>query len=190
MATGTTPTQASLAPVPDATLAAGAQDGDVEAFQALIQRHAGLMRAYAARIVGSVSEADDVVQNAFLIAWRQLDTLRDPAAVKAWFMRITSREAYAWVKKRPPEVHLDGYDTTQQERHQPESTAIRNAQLAALSAALDTLTEEQRRCWLLREVAELSYAEIAEEMDTPPSTVRGLLSRARASLTIQMEGWR
>ena len=181
---------AAVSQLPDATLVAGAQDGDVDAFRELIQRHAGLMRAYAARIVGSVSEADDVVQNTFLIAWRQRGTVQDPRAVKAWLMRITSREAYAWVKKRPAHVPLDGFDTVQQDRHQPESAAIRNAQLAALSSALDTLTEEQRRCWLLREVAELSYSEIAEEMDTPPSTVRGLLARARASLTIQMEGWR
>ena len=190
MSAGTNPARDDLGQVADAALASGAQDGDVDAFHELIRRHAGLMRAYAARIVGSVSEADDVVQNAFVIAWRQLATLRDPGAVRPWLMRITSREAYAWVKKRPVEVPLDGFDAAPQERHQPESTAIRNAQLAALSRALDTLTEDQRRCWLLREVAELSYAEIAAEMDTAPSTVRGLLSRARASLTIQMEGWR
>ena len=174
----------------DALLAARAQDGDPDAFRELVRRHAGLMRAYVVRIVGSLTEADDVVQNAFLIAWRQLGTLKDPAAVKAWLMKVASREAYAYLKKRPADLALIGFDVPHAEESEPEKVAVRNAQLAALSAALDTLPEDQRRCWLLREVAELSYTEIAQELDTSVSTVRGLLSRARSSITIHMEGWR
>ncbi|MGQ2914651.1 RNA polymerase sigma factor [Microbacterium aurantiacum] len=59
-----------------------------------------------------------------------------------------------------------------------------------MSAALDELADDQRRAWLLREVADLSDAEIAEEMTTSASTVRGLLSRARSSITIRLEDWR
>jgi RNA polymerase sigma-70 factor (ECF subfamily) len=176
--------------IPDALLAERAQDGDPDAFQELVRRHASLMRAYVFRIVGSMSEADDVVQNAFLVAWRQLTTLRDPAAVKAWLMKIAGREAYAFVRQRPADAALSDFDPPQAEGTQPERVAIRNAQLRALSNALDNLPEDQRRCWLLREVANLSYIEIAEEMNSSPSTVRGLLSRARTSITIQMEGWR
>jgi RNA polymerase sigma-70 factor (ECF subfamily) len=68
--------------------------------------------------------------------------------------------------------------------------AVRNAELRALSVALDKLPEDQRQCWLLREIAELSYTEIAEEMRLSPATVRGKLARARTNITAQMEGWR
>jgi RNA polymerase sigma-70 factor (ECF subfamily) len=176
--------------VSDAVLAERARDGDPSAFQELVRRHASLMRAYVSRIVGSLSEADDVVQNAFLTAWRQMESLRDATAVKAWFMRIASREAYAHLKRRPRDSPLEDFDAPHPADTQPERIAVRNAQLAALSRALDNLPEDQRRCWLLREVADLSYAEIAEEMDSSASTVRGLLSRARTSITVQMEGWR
>ncbi len=177
-------------PLSDAALVGRAQDGDSDAFREIVRRHSGSMRAYVSRVVGSLSEADDVVQNALLNAWRQLDTLRDAAAVKSWLMQIASREAFALLRRRPADQSLTGYDRPYTGVDQPEQAAIRNAQLAALSRALETLPEDQRRCWLLRQVAELSYAEIAEEMETSPSTVRGLLSRARTSITVQMGGWR
>lgn len=148
------------------------------------------MRAYVSRIVGSLSAADDVVQDAFLVAWKQLPTLRDGSAVRAWLMRIASREALLQVKRRPSEAALEGFDVAVSADTQPELRAVRNAQLHALSLALDELPEAQRRCWLLREVADMSYQEIAEELDLPASTVRGNLARARTSIMIRMEEWR
>jgi RNA polymerase sigma-70 factor (ECF subfamily) len=179
-----------LTAAPDGILAARATEGDADAFDELLHRHTPIVRAYVYRIVGTLTETDDVVQDAFLTAWRQLSSLRDPASVKAWLMRIASREAYAHIKKRPSHATLDAFDRAVDARLLPEATAIRNAQLHALSLALNALPDDQRRCWLLREVGELSYTEIAEEMNLPVSTVRGNLSRARASITIQMEGWR
>jgi RNA polymerase sigma-70 factor (ECF subfamily) len=176
--------------VPDRVLVERAIDGDSDAFREVVRRYAGTMRAYVSRVVGSVSEADDVVQNALITAWRQLGSLRDPDAVKSWLMRIASREAFAYIRKRPTDASLTGYDAPHSESSQPEQIAIRNAQLAELSRVLGRLPEEQRRCWLLRQVGDLSYAEIAEEMGISPSTVRGLLVRARSSITIQMGGWR
>ncbi|MGN7966681.1 RNA polymerase sigma factor [Microbacterium sp. 22179] len=190
MARSTDPRSGDLTVVSDRVLVHRSVDGDASAFREIVRRYAGSMRAYVSRIVGSLSEADDVVQNALVTAWRQLDSLRDPDAVKSWLMRIASREAFAFIRRRPTDATLTGYDAPHTESTQPEQIAIRNAQLAALSKALDTLPEDQRRCWLLRQVAELSYTEIAEEMETSPSTVRGLLSRARSSITIQMGGWR
>ncbi len=183
-------TATDLAAAPDGILVARAVGGDVDAFDHLLHRHTAIVRAYVYRIVGTLSETDDVVQEAFLIAWRQLPTLRDPAAVKAWLMKIASREAYAHLRRRPSHDTLDGFDRAAESGLLPEAAAIRNAQLHALSEALNALPEPQRRCWLLREVGSLSYTEIAEEMNLPVSTVRGNLSRARASITIQMAGWR
>ena len=175
----------------DRILVERAVDNDAAAFTELIRRHSSLMRAYVYRIVGSMSDTDDVVQEAFVIAWRQLPTLRDATAVKAWLMRIAGREALAFAGRRPADAALDDRMVVMAATQgQPEQTAIRNAHLAALSNALDKLKEDQRRCWLLREIAECSYAEIADQMEISESTVRGLLSRARASIAIEMEGWR
>lgn len=179
-----------MASVADRILVERAIENDAEAFGELVRRHSSLMRAYVYRIVGSMADTDDVVQDAFIIAWRRLPELRDPSAVKAWLMRIAGREALACVSRRPAETALDIYEITVEDEAQPERSAVRNAQLRALSVALGRLKEEQRRCWLLREIADCSYTEIAEQMNVSESTVRGLLARARASIAIEMEGWR
>lgn len=176
--------------VPDRILVQRAVDGDTAAFGEILRRHSSLVRAYVYRIVKSVADTDDVVQDAFVTAWKQLPTLRDPSAVKSWLMRIAGREALALATRRSREDALDDATLPPSSAAQPERSAIQNDRLAALSRALDRLKEDQRRCWLLREVAELSYAEIAEEMNMTDSTVRGLLARARASIAIEMEGWR
>lgn len=177
-------------PVSDAILVARSLDQDPDAFGELVRRHAPLMRAYVARIVGSRADADDVVQNAFIVAWRKLDTLRDPSAVRAWFMRIASHEATTFVRRRPVPVPLDTVEPVAPAAASPDDSAIRSAQLEALARALDSLPETQRRCWLLREGAGLSYDEIGQELGLPASTVRGSLARARTSITVRMEQWR
>lgn len=184
------PDRDRLEGVADAILVGRAVDGDTGAFETLIRRHGPLMRAYTARIVGSMADADDVVQDAFHTAWRRLPELRDPAAVRPWLMRIASRLAFTSLRRKPAEVELPDLESALPTDTQPEYVAVRNAQLKALSAALDTLPEDQRRCWLLREVGELSYDDIAQEMERPTATVRGKLARARASIYAQMEGWR
>ncbi|KAA9106500.1 RNA polymerase sigma factor [Microbacterium rhizomatis] len=176
--------------VGDEILAERAADGDTAAFEALIRRHGPVMRAFAARVVGSYAEADDVVQDAFYTAWRKLPELHDPSAVKSWLMRIVARLAYTQIRRRPADAGLADLEAPASRDSQPETVAVRNAQLKALSQALDALPEDQRRCWLLREVAELSYDEIAQDLDLPKATVRGKLARARASIYAQMEGWR
>lgn len=181
---------ASFASVPDRILAERAMQGDAASFGELIRRHSSLVRAYVYRIVGSLADTDDVVQDAFVAAWKQLPSLRDPAAVRSWIMRIAGREALAMVNRRSREEPLDEAKLPPTSHAQPERSAVEHDRLAALSRALNRLKDDQRRCWLLREVAELSYAEIAEETDMTESTVRGMLARARASIAIEMEGWR
>jgi len=181
----------SLSGVSDRILVERASDGDELAFGEIVRRHSGIMRAYTSRIVGSLSEADDVVQEAFATAWKQLPTLRDGSAVKAWLMKIASREAFALIRRRGTDAALDDeIDARTRESTNPEAIAVHNARLAALSRALHTLPEAQRTAWLLREIGEFSYDEIAEQVSLPVSTVRGNLARARASIMIQMEGWR
>lgn len=176
--------------VADEILVQRAVQGDVAAFEVLIRRHGPLMRAYVTRIVGSLTEADDVVQEAFYIAWRRLPELRDPHAVKSWLMQVASRQAFRHLRRRPAEDPLPVLEAAHPADTQPENVAIRNAQLCALATALDTLAPDLRQAWLLREIAELSYDDIAKQLDIPRTTVRGKLSRARASLYAQMEEWR
>ena len=89
-----------------------------------------------------------------------------------------------------PHLDLEGIEPAADGTGRPETAAVRAAEMEALARALAALPDAQRQCWLLREVEGLSYVDIAEQLGLPISTIRGDLARARASITIQMEGWR
>lgn len=179
-----------LAEASDAVLAGRAADGDVRAFEVLVRRHGPLMRAYASRVLGSTIESDDIVQEAFITAWDQLPTLKDLGAVRSWLMRITSRRAIDRIRARRDHAPLEDWDAEAPASDTPHQRVEASSQWDMLSAALGRLNETQRHAWLLREMGGYSYDEIADELKIPPSTVRGLLARARRTLMEEMEEWR
>ncbi|WP_158861896.1 RNA polymerase sigma factor [Leifsonia sp. AG29] len=174
----------------DDTLAARAADGDPAAFEVLVRRHGPLMRAYAARMLGSTYESDDVVQETFVTAWDRLGELEAGAAVKAWLMRILSRRCIDRIRARRPHEDITEVEAPAPATQGPEHLAEVRTAREALSRALDDLPELQRRCWVLREVGQYSYDEIAAELGIPASTVRGQLARGRRRLLDAMEDWR
>ena len=180
----------SLESAPDRIVAGRAADGDLHAFEVLVARYGSLLRAYARRILGSSSDVDDVVQETFIAAWNQLSQLENPAAVRGWLIRIVSRRSADVVRARRNHDDIDDHETLAATSESPESAAEADSRDSALMIALEALPEEQRRCWMLREVAEYSYDDIAEQLAIPVSTVRGLLARARKNLVREMEAWR
>ncbi|MBQ1444765.1 MAG: sigma-70 family RNA polymerase sigma factor [Renibacterium sp.] len=174
----------------DALLVERALDGDVRSFEILARRYALLMRTYATRLLGSNAEADDVVQEALVVAWTTLDSLAEPAKAKSWLMRIVSHKSIDLVRKRKPSTDLDSVEVAAPARDSPERQALAGSQMSALSEALDRLPPMQRRCWTMREIGENSYEEIAEQLDMTSTAVRGQLARARTALMKEMEGWR
>ncbi len=181
----------NLVDVSDRTLAVRARDGEIRAFEALIRRYGPLMRSYSRHLLGSTDEPDDTVQQAFIAAWQQLPTLADPGAVKPWLMRIVNRKCLDRIRARRPAANIDdNYALAADKSGAPEPVAEHHALQAALVAVLGTLPEAQRRCWLMKEVAGYSYDDIAQELDAPTSTVRGLLARARKTLIRELEPWR
>ena len=171
-----------LPDAPDATLAARARDGDVHAFEIIARRHGPLMRVYAAKLLGSEIESDDIVQESFLTGWRHITELENPGQVRNWLMRIVTRRAIDRIRVRREHENIDDWN-----RQQPGGLADRvveaRLQLDAVWEALDKLPADQRRCWLLRETAGYSYQEIADGLDLPVSTVRGLARARRFLLT-------
>lgn len=180
----------SLDAADDRTIAGRAADGDLRAFEVLVRRHGALMRGFATRILGSTDETDDVVQEAFIVAWQQLPTLEDPAVVKSWLMRIVSRKSIDRVRARRQHIDIADHDLPAPDSASPARQAEARSREEALSRALSALPEQQRQCWVLRELAEYSYDDIARELRLPASTVRGLLARARKTLMHDLEAWR
>ncbi|MCX5036498.1 MULTISPECIES: RNA polymerase sigma factor [Streptomyces] len=107
--------------------------------------------------------AEEVVQEAFTSAWRHLPGFRGDAAFHTWMYRVVTNRCLNLLHRRPPSVPLDtvaepsAHDAT----GEPARSAETSAAAAALSRVLGNLPDDQRVCWILRELHELRYEEIA-----------------------------
>lgn len=173
--------------------------GDRDAFRRLVDREGPYIVASCTRVLGDRHEAEDVAQEAFMIAFRSLATWRGDGAFGAWISRIAVRLAVRRAARRKNVAWLDPLaaesDEPGHERYRPAggtaapdpSTSLLRAERdAEIRAAVAALDEPYREVVALRFFAERSLAEIAVVTDRPLNTVkthlhRGL-TRLRASL--------
>ncbi|MHA7145573.1 RNA polymerase sigma factor [Arthrobacter sp. TmT3-37] len=190
------------------TIVSRAQDGDLDAFDWLISAYQGGVFRLCLRMLNDRSEAEDIVQETFITAWRSLPKLTVPQAFIPWLYRTATNKCLNELRRRqrrPADATADlGSD---QDEAQAGPSGGRNtigvaapvdpaqdyetqSQMRALAQVLQTLPPGPRACWLLREVHEFSYAEIAAIVQVPESTVRGRIARAKRLLAEGMEPWR
>lgn len=146
-------------------------------------------------LTSSRADADDVVQDAFVRAWRAFDRMHTDHP-RAWLLTIVRNTAYRHLQNRNRMFNVVSLDDALQQRGRDsapllelaadepsaEAEMIRAAEGAAVIAALKTLPVALREAIVLREMEGLSYREIATVMDTPVGTVMSRLSRARVEL--------
>jgi len=182
---------ADEAELDEGTLVVRAQEGDAEAFEVLMRRHGRPLYTLALRILARPSDAEDAVQEAFISAWRRLPGFRAESSFLTWMYRIVTNRALNIARTRRPTVGLDEVPDRVLEgtADNPERRAEGSAALKALREAMTTLTEEQRACWVLREMHGLSYDEIAAAVGIGSSAVRGRIFRARQTLAEAMRPW-
>lgn len=194
----TEPDTGSAEPVMDeASAVARAQDGDLDAFEALVDRYQAPIFRLAMRLLRDRAQAEDVAQDTFVAAWRKLPTLVEPAAFRGWLYQVATRRSLDVLRRRRPQQPLDDEleaepvgAAGQGQAADPALTAVRNAELADFRRVLAELPDELRTCWMLKELDGLSYAEIATALHLQPSTVRGRIARARQHLGMRMQPWR
>ncbi len=172
---------------------ARAQDGDLAAFESLVDRYQAPIFRLAMRMVRDRSQAEDIVQDTFIAAWRKLPTLVEPAAFTGWLYQVATRRSLDVLRrKRPQETFDEEYRATEGVGDQPDpaTSAVRRAEIDDFRRALDALSDDLRTCWVLKELDGLSYAEIGSALGLQPSTVRGRIARARRQLAERMQPWR
>ena len=177
----------------DEALVRAARVGDEEAFAVLVQRHGPGMHRYALRLVGgSDADAAEVTQDALVSAWQGLATFAGTSSLKTWLFRIVHRRAADLHRSRKA-VPIDDQLLSHLVPG-TEDNALRQVLdeelLAALQQCLDELPWNQRAVWLLRELEEMSYEEIATTLALPVGSVRGQLYRARRTVSERMARWR
>ncbi|WP_328291262.1 RNA polymerase sigma factor [Kineococcus sp. NBC_00420] len=174
--------------------------GDKSAFAQLVRRHGPALYRYVLRLLGDPSDAQDCVQEALFSAWKNIAAFRGGSTIRTWLLVLGRNEAQKISQRRRPPfpqsgsrapVDFDRVSAHVRNTHaDPEGDTLENELLGALDAALLQLPERQRSVWMLREVEDLSYAEIASIIGASPTAVRGLLQRARTAIAGSLEEWR
>jgi len=163
-----------------------AKRGDKEAFTTLVLEHGDRLYSVAYRILRDTGRAEDAVQQTFLIAWRELPSLRDVARLDAWLYRLLVNACYAEI--RHTKRWLPGLRLVRDE----ESPSVDDAQLSVarrdeLDRAFARLSVEQRAVLVLHHYLGLSGAEIGEALGLSPGTVRSRLHYARQLMRAAIE---
>jgi RNA polymerase sigma factor (sigma-70 family) len=161
-------------------------------FEAQVMPHLDAAYRFARWLSRSPGEADDLVQEAFLRAFRGFDALRGSDA-RAWLLAIV-RNCHATAfrqEQRRAQVPLPDSDDVQLESAasaavaDPQSVSIERDEQRCLERLIAGLSGEHREVLLLREMEEMSYREIAAVTQLPIGTVMSRLARARAALKLQ-----
>jgi RNA polymerase sigma-70 factor (TIGR02960 family) len=193
---------------------ARARAGDGEAFRELTDPYRRELQLHCYRILGSVQDAEDMLQETLLAAWRGLDRFGERASMRAWLYKIATNRCLNWLRdsgRRParlaepwpgppapeptrrseplwlqpyPDALLDGLPDT---APGPEARyESREALALAFTAGLQRLPPRQRAVLVLRDVLGYPAAEAADILETSETSVNSALQRARASLSAQL----
>ncbi|MCM8735816.1 RNA polymerase sigma factor [Azospirillum sp. A1-3] len=185
------------AAVSDADLTGRIRLGDAAAFRILMQRHNQTLFRMARSVLRDSTEAEDAVQDAWILAFTHIHQFRDASSLSTWLGRIVLNEALRRLRQRRPMIGLDGEDGpdgalpgakvipfpgAQPPPTTPEEDAARAETRRLLERAIDALPDAFRTVFMLREIEQMSVEETAACLGIPPDTVKTRLHRARGLL--------
>ena len=179
----------------DPELAQRISGGDKQAFELLMRRHNQILYRTARSILRDDAEAEDAVQEAYLLAYRGMSGFRGDAKLSTWLVRIVVNEAIARRRKRrrgAEIIQLSGETQEDSEAaegnmnetlpEQPEGAAQRAQTRRLLESKIDELPDAFRTVFVLRALEDLSVEESAVALGIPEATVRSRFFRARGLL--------
>lgn len=167
---------------------------DEKAFEELVLRFERPVFGLASALTGSREDAEDVTQETFLHLWQSLGSWRGDCGARTWVLRIARNAALDLVRSRQirqtlpltvtdengEEVPLDVPDDSPDAA--PDAAYLRSLEIREVRAAIAALPPDQREILTLRDIQELSYAELSDLLGLPPGTVKSRLFRAREAL--------
>jgi RNA polymerase sigma-70 factor (ECF subfamily) len=178
----------------DLVLLDQAREGNLEAFNSLVECYQDHLYALVARMVPDRDQAADAVQEAFLSAYRNMHRFRG-GSVRSWLSRIAINAAMDQQrlrKRRPaqpyPELEDESWQPPAGPETDPERTTLHGERGRVLAAALAAITPDQRHAIVLYDVEGYDYAEIAELTGVSLGTVKSRIHRGRLALRDLLEG--
>ncbi|HKS16419.1 MAG TPA: sigma-70 family RNA polymerase sigma factor [Planctomycetota bacterium] len=172
----------------DRDLIERARRGDRDAFGMLVVRHQDRIYTAVLRFCGDAEDARDIVQRAFVNAWRRLDAFKGDSAFSTWMYRIAFNESVSFRReggrRRLVSIHgRDGESAPEPADDRGPGDRLESEEnRRKVQEALNLLDPDERKILILKELDDRSYDEIAEILEIPKGTVRSRLFRARESL--------
>lgn len=176
----------------DTALAGLAADGDRDALEILLERHVDRVHAICRRVLGNPDDALDATQEALVAVARAIGRFETRAAFTTWLYRVATNAAIDELRRRNRRAVPDDGLVERADRLGSDAPTEPDAVAARLDvdAALTRIPEEFRVAVVLRDLADLDYAQIAEVLDVPAGTVRSRIARGRAALARALGGAR
>jgi RNA polymerase sigma-70 factor, ECF subfamily len=181
--------------VDNGDLVVAARAGDERAFVELTSPHRAALHAHCYRLLGSLHDADDALQETLLRAWRGIARFEPRSPIAAWLYRIATNVSLRMIEQRQRrdavtiDAHLEPYpQPLVVTGSEPETSAeLREAIGLAFVAAMQLLPPRQRAILVLRDVLDWSAREVAELFDDSVAAVNSALQRARERLRRERE---
>ncbi|WP_327087744.1 RNA polymerase sigma factor [Nonomuraea sp. NBC_01738] len=158
--------------------------GDLSAYEALVARYSTLAHRTAA-MLGAGDEAEDVVQEAFVKAYRHLSSFRRDAPFRPWLLRIVANETHNLTRSRGRRSELTvrlSATVSATAPDDPEGAAVAGDRRSRLLEAVRRLPDRERQAVICRYFLQLSEAETAQVLDWPLGTVKSSTHRGLARL--------
>ena len=190
----------------EVTLIESARDGSEDAFARMVEPYRGELQAHCYRMLGSVDDAEDALQDALLRAWRGLARFEGRSSLRSWLYRIATNSCLRAIERRPrrvlpidygpsadphgalaeplsESVWIEPYPDNEHGLAAPEARYEQRESIElAFIAALQHLPGRQRAVLILRDVLGFSAREVAETLDSSPASVDSALQRAHRSV--------
>lgn len=171
------------------------RDGDIEAFETLVEIHQSAVIGTVAKMLGGATEAEDIAQQVFIRVWKSAGRYKPQAKFTTWLFTITrnlvfnesrrrKRKPTVSVEEREEETHRVVEDT---HASSPDENLLHSELEKAVDAAIQELPEKQRLAVVLRRYEEMPYEEIGRVLSMSVPAVKSLLFRARARLKESLE---
>ena len=157
-----------------------AKSGDGKAFGRIVERHTGVVYAAVRSVLGSRSDIDDAVQEAFIRIYRGLPSFSGRSSLSTWIWSIARNHAInVRAKERDDVIPLEKTAEIASNRYGPEAELARRTAAEDIEWLLSSLEGNYREVIELRYLAGKKYREIAEVLDLPEGTIKTLIHRAR-----------
>ena len=183
-------------PPTDAAAVALARDGDSEAFRTLVERHSRAVYRLAHRLTGTPQDAEDVVQETFLKAYRQLSRFESRANFSTWLHRIAVNCSIDVIRSRPRREtghdtsdldHLAGDDRLHTGQASPERLMLSAEVQDRVTAGMSSLSRMERAAFVLRHFEGQSIEEISRALGLKTNATKHSIFRAVKKMRVALE---